>query len=113
QNNQNNPQGGNGPANLQAGNGSPQNNNGSGGPAGGQQNGGANGQMDATNPLDPFMALMTPSKDVQTQRQQQEQAKAKGLFGDAFTPEAVTKAMGSMDFTQGVDVQGLSQKVLA
>jgi len=103
----------NGPANPQAGNGSPQNNNGSGGPAGGQQNGGANTQVDATNPLDPFLALMTPSKDVQTQRQQQQEVKSKGLFGDSFTPEAVTKAMGSMDFTQGVDIQGLSQKVLA
>lgn len=91
----------------------PNNNNGSGGPAGGQPQGGANSQVDGGNPLDPFTKLLTPSKEVNDAQAARAAEKNKGLFGDSFNPESVTKAMSGMDFTTGIDVQGLSAKVLA
>jgi len=109
QNNQNSQQGA--PQNNQN-NQQPNNGNGSGGPAQGQQDRNQNSQVDVTNPLDPFMALMTPSKEVLESRQNKQATQSKGLFGDAFTPDAVSKAVGGIDFTQGVNPE-LASKALA
>jgi hypothetical protein len=81
----------------------PVNSNGSGGGVQDQQNRAANSQMDTNNPLDPFMALMTPSKEVLDARHSREQTRSKGLFGDNFTPENIQKTVGGVNFTQNLD----------
>lgn len=86
------------------------NNNGSGGPAG-SQNRPANTQMNVDNPLDPFMKLLTPSREVMEAKTAKQTENSKGLFGDSFSPDAVTKAMSGMDFTQGINPE-LAQKAL-
>lgn len=91
--------------NPQAGNQNPagNNGNGSGGSVTNQGERNANSQMDPTNPLDPFMALMTPSKDVLAARETKVKTASAGLFGDNFTPENIQKTVGSVNFAQGVD----------
>lgn len=86
------------------------NNNGSGGAAG-MQDRPANTQMNTDNPLDPFMKLLTPSKEVLDAQNARQAETSKGLFGDSFSSEAVTKAMSGMDFTQGINPE-LAQKAL-
>lgn len=62
-----------------------------------------NRQMDTSNPLDPFMALMTPSKEVLEAKNNKQQQNNSGLFGDNFTAENITKTVGGVNFTQGLD----------
>lgn len=84
-----------------------QNPNGSGGPAGSQMQGPANSTMNPggnpANPLDPFLQLMTPSKEVLTQQQQEAQMQNQGLFGDQFNPEAINGALKNTNFANGLD----------
>jgi hypothetical protein len=90
----------------------PQNNNGNGsGGSAGQQQTPANSQM-SENPLDPFMKLMTPAKETQEQIQAREANKNKGLFGDSFTPDNISKAVSGIDFMQGVNQESI-QKALS
>jgi hypothetical protein len=81
----------------------PGNNNGSGGGAQQQSERAANQQMDTSNPLDPFMALMTPSKEVLESKANKTKAQNSGLFGDNFTPENIQKSVGSVNFAQNLD----------
>lgn len=78
----------------------PGNNNGSGGGVQNQQDQNANSQV---NPLDPFMKLMTPSKQVLTEQEQKNKTKNSGLFGDNFTPDNISKTVGGVNFTQSLD----------
>lgn len=91
------------------------NSNGSGGPARSQQQAPANSQMqpggNPANPLDPFLQLMTPPKEVQDQYQQQQQQQSQGLFGEGFTSEAVNQLVGQQNFAGNIDPQEV-QKAL-
>lgn len=81
----------------------PGNNNGSGGGVQNQPDRAANSQMDTNNPLDPFMALMTPSKEVLESKANKAKANNSGLFGESFTPENIQKSVGSINFAQNLD----------
>jgi hypothetical protein len=95
----------------------PQNNqpNGGGGagPVGNQMNGPANQNYNPNgnpgNPLDPFINLMTPSKEVQTARQNQQQQQEAPIFGDQFTGENIGKHLSSADFMHGVNPETVSK----
>lgn len=92
------------------------NTNGSGGPAGSQQNGPANSNMNPggnpSNPLDPFMQLMTPPKEVQESYQAEQQRNNSGLFGDGFTPDAISGHLKNTNFAANLD-PALVQKALS
>jgi len=94
------------------------NSNGSGGPAGGSQgpnntqfqgtNG--NGGQNPSNPLDGFLALLTPSKDVQQSQQQRQQQLSAPLFGD-LTPDKIQEQVGKTNFAQNLNPEDI-QKAL-
>lgn len=90
----------------------PTNGNGSGGPAGSQsgvQNSNYQPGGNASNPLDPFVQLMTPSREVIDQRTQQQQQQGQGLFGEQFNADNINKAVGGMNFSADPE---LAQKAL-
>lgn len=91
---------GNQPNNTQQQNPNPQGSGGGAGPAGAQTEHNANSQV---NPLDSFMQLMTPSKEVNDANKLRQDANSKGLFGDQFNADNIGKAVGGIDFTQGVN----------
>lgn len=68
-----------------------------------QQQQPANSNVDASNPLDPFIKLMTPSADVVKDKQTRQQRDSAGLFGENFTPENIQKSVGGVNFTQNLD----------
>jgi hypothetical protein len=108
----------------------PQNGNGSMGPAGQQQQPAnsnfqqgnqqqqvpGQGQQtqtgqDSGNPLDAFMQLMTPSKDVLTQQQQQQQQLQQPIFPQ-IPPEQLQQQISSTNFTQNLNPENI-QKALS
>lgn len=86
----------------------PQNNgNGSGGSAQGQMSQPQNSQMQGAgqnpaNPLDPFLQLLTPSKQVQDQQQLQSQQQNAPLWGN-MDPNSIQQQVGKMDFMGSAD----------
>lgn len=94
----------------------PQNNgNGSGGAAQGQMNQPANSQMqgaaaggNTANPMDDFMKLLTPSKEVQTREQQLQQQQTASLWGDV-TPEKIGQSVSQMDFMQNAPQEAMQK----
>ena len=87
---------------------SPQNNgNGSGGSAQGQMNQPQNSQMQGagqnpSNPLDPFLQLMTPKPEVVQQQNAQAQQQNAPLWGN-MDPNAIQQQVSKMDFMASAD----------
>lgn len=123
-NQQQQPQGNQGPG----GGGGQGNQGGGGGPAQGQQQRPANSQFQVPGSgngnnqpgtsqnnqnnqqqqqqephvLDQYLALLTPSKEVQERNQQNQQKKNAPLFGE-MTPEKMQEMVGKTNFTQNLD----------
>lgn len=95
----------------------PQNNgNGSGGAAQGQMNGPQNSQMQGagqnpSNPLDPFLQLMTPKPEVVQQQNAQRQQQEAPLWGN-MDPAAIQQQVSKMDFMASADPAAM-QKLMS
>lgn len=95
---------------------SPQNNgNGSGGPVQGQMNGPQNSQINPggnpSNPMDPFLKLLTPSEEVRKQYQTQQATQNQGIFGN-LDQNAIQEQVKKTNFAASINPE-LASKALA
>jgi hypothetical protein len=65
-----------------------------------------------SNPLDPFVDLMTPKKEVVDARNAQKTQQEAPLFGDQFTPDNIKAHVSKTDFMAGADPE-VVQKALS
>lgn len=91
------------------------NGNGSGGPAQGQMGQSQNSQLDPggnpANPMDPFLKLLTPSKEVSEQHQNQQATQQSGIFGN-LDHNAISEQVKKTSFTSSISPD-LAQKALS
>lgn len=91
------------------------NGNGSSGPAQGQMNSPQNSNYsqgaNPSNPMDPFLKLLTPSQDVLKQHQNQQATQQAGIFGN-LDQNAIADQVKKTNFASSVNPE-LAQKALS